>query len=151
MWMRLRKKGMASRCLHRRCDRAIRFDRPGMVDAMLTIFFAGYSLLVGPPWNMLRSLHPRGIKVPRPRMARYWSMSWQVIVLLSVLSVAPCRRATRCVNLGWISQFMPGYQFPPLRPYAVRGCAAAFQRRTQCIHQGRTQSRMRSTGPMETN
>lgn len=36
---------------------------------------------------MWRSLQATGIKVRRPLMARYWSMSWQVIVLSSVLSV----------------------------------------------------------------
>jgi len=53
--------------------------------AMLNILLAAYLLIVSPAFNLWRSLRPKSNKPPRALMLRYWSMSWQVLVLLAVL------------------------------------------------------------------
>jgi membrane protease YdiL (CAAX protease family) len=52
---------------------------------MLNILLAAYLLIVSPALNLWRSLRPKSNKPPRALMLRYWSMIWQVLVLLAVL------------------------------------------------------------------
>lgn len=52
---------------------------------MLIILLAAYLLIVSPAFNLWRSLCPISNKPPRSLMLRYWSMSWQPLVLLAVL------------------------------------------------------------------
>jgi membrane protease YdiL (CAAX protease family) len=52
---------------------------------MLNILLAAYLLIVSPAFKLWRSLRPKSNKPPRALMLRYWSMSWQVLVLLAVL------------------------------------------------------------------
>jgi membrane protease YdiL (CAAX protease family) len=58
---------------------------PNSAPAMLNILLAAYLLIVSPAFNLWRSLRPKSNKPPRALMLRYWSMSWQVLVLLAVL------------------------------------------------------------------
>ena len=59
--------------------------RSMLPTVMLNILLAAYLLIVSPTLNLWRSLRPKSNKPPRPLMLRYWSMSWQPLVLLSVL------------------------------------------------------------------
>ena|SRR5471030_2305741 len=52
---------------------------------MLNSFLAIYLLIIAPSLNMWRSLRQKNDKVPRAPMLRYWSMSWQSLVMLGVL------------------------------------------------------------------
>lgn len=52
---------------------------------MLNYLLAAYLLLVAPALNMWRSLRPKSNKTPRTPILRYWSMSWQVMVMLGIL------------------------------------------------------------------
>lgn len=67
---------------------------------MLNACLAAYLLIVAPAWNMWRSLQPRRDKAPLPLMARYWSMSWHVIVLLSVLGLGAVQAGYTFGQLG---------------------------------------------------
>jgi len=52
---------------------------------MLNILLATYLLIVHPAFNLWRSLRPKSNKPPRALMLRYWSMTWQGLLLLAVL------------------------------------------------------------------
>jgi len=52
---------------------------------MLNILLAAYLLIVSPAFNLWRSLRPISNKPPRSLMLRYWSMSWQPLILLAIL------------------------------------------------------------------
>lgn len=52
---------------------------------MLNILLAAYLLIVSPAFNLWRSFRSKSTKPPRSLMLRYWSMSWQPLVLLAVL------------------------------------------------------------------
>lgn len=58
---------------------------PKSASDMLNILLAAYLLIVSPAFNLWRSLRPKSNKPPRSLMLRYWSMSWQPLVLLAVL------------------------------------------------------------------
>lgn len=70
---------------------ALTYDAPGVrktpksAPAMLNILLAAYLLIVSPAFNLWRSLRPKSNKPLRSLMLRYWSMSWQPLVLLAVL------------------------------------------------------------------
>lgn len=52
---------------------------------MLNILLAIYLLLVSPALNLWHSLRPKSARPPRALLRRYWSMSWQALVMLAVL------------------------------------------------------------------
>lgn len=51
---------------------------------MLNYLLAAYLLLAAPALNMWRSLRPKSNKGSRTPFLRYWSMSWQVMVMLAI-------------------------------------------------------------------
>ena len=68
---------------------------------MLNSLLAVYLLLIAPALNMWRSLRPKSDKPPRTSMLRYWSMSWQVMVMLGVLWVGSWQAGYTARDLGF--------------------------------------------------
>jgi membrane protease YdiL (CAAX protease family) len=68
---------------------------------MLNYLLAAYLLLVAPALNMWRSLRPKSKKAARTPMLRYWSMSWQVIVMLGVLWIGSRQAGYTASEIGF--------------------------------------------------
>lgn len=74
---------------------------PKSTPAMLNILLAAYLLIVSPAFNLWRSLRPKSNKPPRSLMLRYWSMSWQPLVLLAVLSAGSWQAGYALRDIGF--------------------------------------------------
>jgi membrane protease YdiL (CAAX protease family) len=68
---------------------------------MLNILLAAYLLIVAPALNLRRSLRPKSDKPARPLLRRYWSMSWQVLILLAVLIAGSWQSGYTLQELGF--------------------------------------------------
>ena len=68
---------------------------------MLNILLATYLLIIAPSLSMWRSLNPKSDKPPRALMLRYWSMSWQVAVMLGVLLAGSWQAGYTARDLGF--------------------------------------------------
>jgi membrane protease YdiL (CAAX protease family) len=68
---------------------------------MLNYLLAAYLLLVAPTLNMWRSLRPKSNKTPRTPILRYWSMSWQVTVMLGILWIGSWQASYSAREVGF--------------------------------------------------
>ncbi|WP_181259291.1 CPBP family intramembrane glutamic endopeptidase [Pseudoduganella armeniaca] len=68
---------------------------------MLNILLAGYLLVVAPAISLWRSRHQRGNKPEASLASRYWSMSWKVLVLLTLLWLGAREAGYTATQLGF--------------------------------------------------
>lgn len=68
---------------------------------MLNILLAAYLLIAFPALNVWRSLRPKSDEPPRTLLLRYWSMSWQALVLLTVLWAGSWRAGYTLHDIGF--------------------------------------------------
>jgi uncharacterized protein len=68
---------------------------------MLNILLAGYLLAVAPAISLWRSQHQRGNKRAASLASRYWSMSWKVLVLLTLLWLGAREAGYTATQLGF--------------------------------------------------
>ncbi|WP_402718856.1 CPBP family intramembrane glutamic endopeptidase [Janthinobacterium rivuli] len=67
---------------------------------MLNILLTLYLLFVFPALNVWRSLRPKSNKL-RPLLLRYWSMSWHILVLLSIFGIGSWQAGYTLREIGF--------------------------------------------------
>lgn len=70
-------------------------------STMINILLATYLLVFSPASNLYRSLRSKSDKPPRAVMLRYWSMSWQALILLAVLWAGSCHADYTLQDIGF--------------------------------------------------